>query len=111
MADVFDNPVLCKKCGKRMKKITVVRNGFPMRALYCDDCGDKLLHPADESEYKHFLNLKGKEFRVKLRLVGNSYTVSIPKEIIDFMEEQEKIKNDIVKLMIDDLKKLNLTFD
>ncbi len=45
-----------------------------------------------------------------MRLVGNSYAVSIPKEIVSFMREQEKIMNDMVRLCFEDMGKLSLNF-
>ena len=108
--DIFDNPVLCKNCNIRMKNAKLIRNGFEMRALLCDKCGNKIIHPSDEEEYNKFLSLKGKIFKVKMRIVGNSYAVSIPKEIVDFMHEQEKIMNDMVSLCFNDAKKLSLMF-
>ena len=111
MTDLFDNTVLCKNCNKGMKQAKLIRNGFEMRALLCDKCGNKIVHPTDEAEYNHFLNLKSKTFKVKLRLVGNSYAVSIPKEIVGFIKDQDKIFDNMVKLAFDDAKKLKLTFN
>ncbi len=111
MTDMFDNVVLCKKCNVKMKPARLVRNGFEMRALICDRCGNKIVHPADEADYNNFLSLKNKIFKVKMRIVGNSYAVSIPKEIVDFIKIQEKIMNDMVSLCFNDAKKLSLTFD
>ena len=94
-----------------MKKAELIRNGFSMRALLCEKCGNKIIHPQDEAEYKNFLNLKNKVFKVKLRLVGNSYTVSIPKEIVGFIRERENMFDDFVKLAFEDAKRLRLMFD
>ena len=108
--DIFDNTILCKRCKKQMQKINVERNGFLLRALKCPKCALVLLHPKDEIEYNNFIKLKNKTYRVKMRIVGNSYAVSIPKEIVDFMHEQEKIVNDFVNLAFDQSKKLSLIF-
>ena len=110
MTDIFDNKVLCKDCDREMKHATLIRNGFELRALICQRCENKIIHPEDEEEYKRFLSLRGKVFKVKMRIVGNSYAVSIPKEIVDFMHEQEKIMNDMVQLCFEDAKKLSLMF-
>jgi len=110
MTDIFDNQILCKKCNVRMKKVKVVRNGFLLRAMMCSRCHAKIVHPLDEQEYSRFINLKNKTFHVKMRLVGNSYAVSIPKEIVLFMREQEKIMNDMVRLCLDDIGKLSVNF-
>jgi len=111
MTDIFEQTILCKKCEKKMKPAKVIKNGFEMRALFCDKCGNKIIHPHDEQEYNQFLNLKNKTFKVKLRLVGNSYAVSIPKEIVHFIKDQERVFDDMVRLAFDDARKLKLMFD
>ena len=110
MTDIFDNTILCRKCGTKMQKANLVKNNFSFRALICPKCKEKIIHPADEQEYNRFIDLKNKEYRVKMRLVGNSYTVSIPKEIVSFMREQEKMMNDMVRLCFEDMGKLSLDF-
>jgi hypothetical protein len=110
MTDIFDNIILCKECGVKMKPISIIKNGFTLRAVSCEKCSKKIVHPKDEQEYNDFARLRDKTFRVKMRIVGNSYAVSIPKEIVNFMREQEKIMNDMVRLCFDDCKKLSLMF-
>jgi DNA-directed RNA polymerase subunit RPC12/RpoP len=87
--DLFENIVLCKNCGKKMKPSFVEKEGFRIRALICPSCSNKILHPTDIEEFNKFNSLKHRQFQVKLRLVGNSYTVSIPREIVNFMREEE----------------------
>ena len=113
MNDIFDNTILCNKCGKKMQKAQVVKNGFILRLMVCPnaDCNEKIIHPNDEQEYNRFISLKNKEFHVKMRLVGNSYAVSIPKEIVSFMNEQTKIMDEMVKLCFEDFGKLSLNFE
>ena len=94
-----------------MEKINIAKNGFLLRAVICPKCNGKAIHPGDEQEYHRFVNLKNKEFHVKMRLVGNSYAVSIPKEIVSFMQEQEKIMDDMVRLCFEDLGRLTLSFN
>ena len=110
MTDIFDNTILCKKCNSKMKKSKAVKNGFLLRLMICPKCNGKLIHPVDEQEYNKFINLKNKEFRVKMRLVGNSYAVSIPKEIVSFMEQQEKIMDEMVRLCFEESGRLSLNF-
>ena len=111
MVDIFDNTILCNKCNTRMKKADVVKHGFVFRAVVCPKCEEKIIHPVDEQRYNRFKNLKNKEFRVKMRLVGNSYAVSIPKEIVLFMNQQEKAMNEMVKLCFEDMGRLSLNFN
>lgn len=110
MADIFDNKILCKTCNIEMSPIEYAKNGFLLRALECSNCNSKVIHPKDEQEYKNFINLRKKEFNVKMRFVGNSYAVSIPKEIVNFMKEQEKIMDDMVKLCLEEFGRLRLEF-
>ncbi len=110
MIDIFDQKILCSKCDKPMNKEQIVRNGFILRVLVCGKCNEKIIHPVDEQEYHKFKNLQNKEFRVKMRLVGNSYAVSIPKEIVSFMGEQRKVMDEMVKLCFEDFGRLSLDF-
>ncbi len=111
MTDIFDNTILCNKCNTKMKKAQATKNGFLFRIVVCPKCNEKLIHPLDKQEYNRFINLKNKEFRVKMRIVGNSYTVSIPKEIVSFMNEQEKIMDNMVKLCFEEMGRLSLNFN
>jgi len=111
MADLFENTILCKKCNKAMKPALLSRNGFNLRAIKCDKCGEVIVHPADKREYEEFMRLKQKEFEVKMRIVGNSYAVSIPREIVDFMKDQENMINNMVRLSFDNANRLSLMFN
>ena len=44
-------------------------------------------------------------------MVGNSYTVSIPKEIVNFINDQNKVMDDMVRLSFDKMNRLSLEFD
>ena len=111
MADIFQHQILCNHCETKMSLFQTQKNGFVLRGMQCGKCGEKILHPGDLKEYEHFQELKNKQFHVKLRLVGNSYAVSIPKEIISFMHEQEKQMNNMVRLCFEDMNKLSLLFE
>ena len=111
MEDLFDHTILCSKCNKKMKPILLTRNGFNLRTVKCENCGKSLIHPEDKREYEEFIRLKQKEYNVKMRMVGNSYAVSIPREIVDFMQEQENIMNNMVKLCFEEAGKISLDFD
>ena len=94
MEDIFDENIFCSTCGKRMKKVSIVKGGFKIRSMECPKCGKHIYHPHDIEEFKRFSQLKKRPFSVKLRMVGHSYVVSIPREIINFQEQAHKeIKN------------------
>ena len=109
--DIFDNKILCKHCNKVMTSIEVSKNGYLLRAIECEQCNTKIIHPKDEQEYLNFVHLKKKKFNVKMRFVGNSYAVSIPKEIVNFMKEQEHIFDDMVNLCFEEFGILRLDFN
>lgn len=103
MTDIFDTKILCKKCGIEMKKGIVEKNGAQLRAVICQKCGDKIIHPADLNCLNKYNDLKDKKFNVKLRMVGNSHAISIPKEIFEFMEEQHRMMHESQKRMSRDM--------
>ena len=104
--DLFENTVLCKDCGKKMRRAFVEKDGFRIRALQCPSCSNKILHPSDVEEYNKFNSLKNRQFHVKLRLVGNSYTVSIPREIVNFMQEAEQEMNSMRRKMHEEMQRM-----
>ena len=111
MTDIFDNPILCRNCNKAMKPTLISKNGFNLRALRCEKCNAIILHPVDKQEYDEFMKLKNKDFEVKMRMVGNSYAVSIPREIVDFMHDQENMMNNMVKLCFEEAGRISLMFN
>jgi hypothetical protein len=110
MTDIFDATILCKHCNKKMNPTVVNKQGSELRAIQCVKCKDLIFHPADLNSLDSFKNLKGKTYNVKLRIVGNSHAVSIPKEIVNFMHQQERIMDDMVKLHLDDMRRMSLVF-
>ena len=111
MEDIFDHIILCSRCNKKMKPTLLTRNGFNLRTVKCGNCGKSVIHPEDKKEYEEFVRLKQKEYNVKMRMVGNSYAVSIPREIVDFMQEQENLMNNMVRLCFEEVGKISLDFD
>jgi len=115
MKDIFDTKIVCNECDIEMNKVVVEKEGVNLRAVKCEGCGDTIVHPSDKKYLQHYNdNLKGKVYSVKLRIIGNSHAISIPKEIVDFINSQhnqmEREMNDMVKLSFDNFKKLSLRF-
>ena len=114
MMDIFDARIMCKNCGREMEQTTVHKNGLELRAVKCQKCGDKIIHPADLNVEEQFNDLRGKTFDVKLRMVGNSHAISIPKEIVDFINEQHRAMkrrmDDMVHLCFEDFSTLKVMF-
>jgi len=114
MKDIFDAKIVCKKCNTEMTPVLLNKNGFKLRAMRCEKCNEEIIHPADLEKYNHYKSIKGKTYNVKLRVVGNSHAISIPKEILDFVSEMQrdmkKQMDDVVKLCFEDFGKLSLNF-
>ena len=121
MTDIFDTKIVCNKCNKEMEKRVLNKNGVEVRAVVCTKCKSEIVHPADLNCLKQYNDLKDRTFSVKLRMVGNSHAISIPKEIVDLMNEQQKMMRehhhiisremeDMVKLAFEDFGSLRLSF-
>jgi len=115
MTDIFDAKISCKNCNCEMGKAVVRKGGFDLRAVQCPKCKDVIIHPRDQETFNHFSDLKGKTFNVKLRMVGNSHAISIPKEIVDFINashnEMRRNMDDMVRLCFEDFGRLSVRFD
>lgn len=114
MKDIFDAKISCPNCSVEMKPLSLEKNGFKLRAVQCPKCNEKIVHPADLHNLQHYNDLKRKTYNVKLRIVGNSHAVSIPKEIVDFINDMNTRMsthmNDMVKLCFEDFGKISLRF-
>jgi hypothetical protein len=110
MADIFNETILCNKCNKKMQNVIVNKSGFQLRAVQCNNCKKQIIHPADINSLESFKNLKGKTYNVKLRVIGNSHAISIPKEIVNFIKHEEKMFDNMVRLCFEDMGKLSVMF-
>ena len=113
MKDIFENRMVCEACNQETRKITLTKNGFQLRSWQCPSCKQAWAHPADQAEYDRFMELRSRRFNVKLRMVGNSYTISIPREIIDFENEMRQEMMDmekIISLFLEEPEKLSIYF-
>ena len=110
MKDIFDQVVLCGECNSKTFKNYIIKDGFELRVLECPKCSNVIYHPGDIKEYEDFMKLKARNFDVKLRMVGNSFCVSIPKELIDFHKEFEEDFGDSIKLNLEGPGKIGMFF-
>jgi hypothetical protein len=108
MMDLLDNiDVLCKKCKVPMERGMGIKDGFKLRAFRCPTCKDKYFHPADLEKYQQYMAIKEREFNMKLRQIGNSFCISIPREIIRYAHVEE---NSFVSVSMEDSEKVRLVF-
>ncbi|RME54567.1 hypothetical protein D6777_03355 [Candidatus Woesearchaeota archaeon] len=107
MEDVYDATLVCNKCNVETTKSYVIKDGFKIRIWACPRCKKKWYHPKDMEDYNEFRKLKKRDFEVKLRPVGNSWAISIPKEIIQFENVHE---TKVIRMCMDEPGKLNIYF-
>ncbi len=100
--------MFCKICNETTFKSNITREGFKIRTWECPKCGKIWHHPLDTNDYLQFNKLRNKEFKIKLRKVGNSYTATIPNEIIEF--EGVKKPGRILNLRLEKAKKIGIEF-
>lgn len=107
MKDVTESVIVCKNCRKETTLGFTSKEGFKIRIWQCPECNESWYHPADMQAYKDYTSLRKREFQVKLRLVGNSWAVSIPKEIIKFESIEQ---TEMIKMSLDEPGKLVISF-
>ena len=110
MTDIFNETISCKECKTEMKHGIITKQGLELRAVQCLQCKKQVIHPADLNAIENFKPLKNKTYNVKLRMVGNSHAISIPKEIVDFIRQQERVMDSMVRLCFKDMRTLDLMF-
>ncbi|MDP3917376.1 MAG: hypothetical protein Q8Q42_03775 [Nanoarchaeota archaeon] len=110
MKSINEASIICNNCNTHTTKTCIIKNGFQLRAWQCNNCNEQWIHPIDLAEYNKYNTMRQKQYAVKLRLVGNSYTVSIPREIIDFQENILKEINQMIKISLDSPERLTLYF-
>jgi|TARA_B100001971_G_scaffold190799_1_gene193847 hypothetical protein len=110
MTDIFDNKILCNGCDKETNKHELIKDGFIIRIAKCENCNKEWHHPSDVEKYNNFKKIRDKTFNVKLRMVGNSYTISIPREIIKFEEEFQKKINQMLNISLEEPEKISIYF-
>lgn len=107
MEDIYQSTIVCDNCNKPTTKSDVIKKGFKIRIWHCQACNKQWYHPGDMAAYKNYINLQQRDFEVKLRQVGNSWAVSIPKEIIKF---EDITHTKVVKMSMQQPGRLTLFF-
>ena len=105
--DLLENDVLCKECKVPMDKDQAIKDGFKLRTFQCPNCKKTYFHPVDLERYEQYHKLKEKEFNMKLRQIGNSFCISIPREIVRFSHAQE---NSIVSISMENPERIGIIF-
>ena len=109
MEDIFNATILCTSCNQPTERLLRQQEGFELRTAVCKRCKKEFYHPLDAQRFKEFQELKRKEFTVKLRMVGNSHCISIPREMLLFQELEQQL-DQLVKLSMGDPDHIIITF-
>ena len=107
LPDIFEAGIMCKNCHKEMEKGFISKEGFKIRILKCPICKSHYYHPGDIKDFEQYQKLKEKEYNVKLRMVGNSFCVSIPRDIIN---SQQLEVNSTVAVVVNEPGKITLIY-
>ncbi len=88
--DNLDKIQITCSCGGKTKKIKTTWKNIPIRAWKCIKCGEEIFHPLDaDNAMKIAKAIENKEFSVKVRKVGKSFTISIPHKLAKFIKLHE----------------------
>jgi len=90
-----------------MERGISLKDGFRLRVFQCPSCKARFFHPIDLETYEQYHKLKSKQYQLKLRMVGNSYCISIPKEIVRFAHVKE---DSFVSLSMEDPERIGIFF-
>ncbi len=80
----FENLKLKCECGGNMEKIKTEWKGIVVRGWKCKGCNEELINPVDAQKALEIERArKRNELKVKLRKVGKSSVVTVPRTIIE----------------------------
>lgn len=72
-------------CGKIAKHTYTNIEGYRVKAWKCKTCGEEYLDSADAEFLLLLKKMKKKPLTAKVGVLGGSYIIRIPKEIVEFM--------------------------
>ncbi|PIN82002.1 hypothetical protein COV11_00200 [Candidatus Woesearchaeota archaeon CG10_big_fil_rev_8_21_14_0_10_30_7] len=90
MRDIWEEHLHCSTCNKKAEQIILSKDNFKLRSWKCKQCRKTWNHPLDQVKLSEWQNIKDQEFIVKIREVGNSAVISLPKEILNFKNALNK---------------------
>ena len=93
------------ECGNMASKSTVKYKDYEVRGWVCKKCKREYLHPEDSLKISKLEALKKNHIRVKIRTVGQSLVITLPKEIAELYGLE---KGETVELSSEGLKKIGI---
>src|SRR3989339_500737 len=93
------------ECGGMASRGTVKYKSYEIRGWVCAKCKKEYIHPEDSMKISKLEELKKSNPSVKIRTVGQSLVITLPKEIVDVYDLE---KGEIVRLNPENLKKIEI---
>ena len=85
-----DDSLKCYRCGQWARPAKLRIDGHEIRGWKCD-CGEEYLHPDDAERLLLMNKAKREKMQTKVSKIGNSYSVRIPKAIVDALKLKGKV--------------------
>ena len=96
------------ECGGMASRSTVKYKDYKLRGWVCKKCKKEYIHPEDSLKISKLVALKKSRVKVKIRTVGQSLVITLPKKIAELYDLQ---KGESVELSPETLKKIEIEFD
>jgi len=85
-----DDSLKCHRCGKWARPAKLRFEGYEVRGWRCA-CGEEYFHPDDAERLLLMNKARREKMQTKVSKVGNSYSVRIPKAIVDALKLKGKV--------------------
>ncbi|MBI4171022.1 MAG: hypothetical protein HY514_04955 [Candidatus Aenigmarchaeota archaeon] len=96
------------ECGGMAGRSTVKYKDYEVRGWVCKKCKKEYIHPEDSLKISRFEALKKSRVRVKIRTVGQSLVITLPKEITELYGLQ---KGETVGLSPESMTRIGIELD
>lgn len=74
------------QCGKSTDETHLNIDGFKIKAWKCESCGEEYLDSAEAQFLLMMKKMQKKPHTAKVGVLGDSYIIRIPKEIVEYMQ-------------------------
>lgn len=93
------------ECGGMARRSTVKYKNYEVRGWICKKCKKEYIHPEDSLKISKLEELRKSKVRVKIRTVGQSLVITLPKEIAKLYGLE---KGETVELSPENFKKIEI---
>ena len=93
------------ECGHMASKSTVKHKDYEVRGWVCKKCKKEYIHPEDSIKISKLEALKKTGIKVKIRTVGQSLVITLPKELAELYELEQ---GEMVELTPENLRRIEI---